>query len=214
MKGNILSYIIQMILGFVFKTSRINVHGEAHLKDSINSDSPTMLCVWHCRFLYSIYFLQKNNYNIWALSSTHKDSEVLAKVLKRWKINLIRGSSTSGWKNVIVEIKKKLEDSDSIIALTSDGPKGPPKVAKPGSVKLAIKQRANIITMTATSSKFFEFNTWDKLRIPKPFSTIDIHISNPLPIDEDKINETGDVEYLSTFINEFEQNIDKEYTNG
>ncbi len=42
------------------------------------------------------------------------------------------------------------------------------KLQKPGSVKLAIKQNANMITMTATASKFFELKSWDKLRIPKP----------------------------------------------
>ena len=98
-------------------------------------------------------------------------------------------------------LKKKLEDSNSIIAITNDGPKGPPRIAKPGSVKLAVKQNANMITMTATASKFFELKSWDKLRIPKPFGTIDLHISAPLPLDEDKINEVGDVEYLSNFMN-------------
>ena len=213
MKSFFLSYIIQFILNLVFKTSKIIVHGEENLTNSITSDSPTMICVWHSRFLYSVYFLQSNNYNIWALSSTHKDSEVLAQVLKRWKVNLIRGSSTRGWKHAIVEMKEKLNNSDTIIALTNDGPKGPPKVAKPGSVKLAIKQNANIITMTATASSFFEFNTWDKLRIPKPFSTIHMHISKPMPIDEDKIDQMGDVEYLSDFMNEFERSVDREYAN-
>ena len=214
MLSTIQSYIIQIILNIVFKTSTMKIHGEEYLKDSIESISPTMVCSWHSRFFYAIYFLKKNDYNVWALSSTHKDSEVLAKVLKRWKVNLIRGSSTAGWKNVIVQIKDKLQDSNTMIALTNDGPKGPPKIAKPGSVKLAIKQNANIITMTATSSKFFEFNTWDKIRIPKPFSTINIHISKSLPLDEDKINSIGDVEYLSAFMNEFEQNVDREYANG
>ena len=205
--------MVQFILNIAFKTSKFNVHGEENLKDSIASDSPTMICVWHSRFLYSVYFLKDNNYDIWALSSTHKDSEILAKVLKRWKVNLIRGSSTRGWKNAIVEMKKKLEDSNNIIALTNDGPKGPPRIAKPGSVKLAVKQNANIITMTATASKFFELKSWDKLRIPKPFGTIDLHISAPLSLDENKINESGDVEYLSDFMNEFEQKIDREYAN-
>ena len=214
MKSIFLSYIVQIILSIVFKTSKIKVHGEQYLKHSRDSAFPTMVCSWHSRFFYAIYFLQKNNYNVWALSSTHKDSEVLAKVLKRWNVNLIRGSSTRGWKNIIVQMKEKLQDSNTMIALTNDGPKGPSKIAKPGSVKLALKYNAEIITMTATSSKFFEFKTWDKLRIPKPFSTIDIHISSPLLIDENKINNLGDVEYLSDFMNEFEQNVDQEYTNG
>ena len=213
MKNKLLSYLVQIILNIAFKTSKINIHGEQHLKDSLASKHPTMICVWHSRFIYSVYFLHDNNYDIWALSSTHQDSEILAKVLQRWKVNLIRGSSTRGWKNAIVEIKKKLEDSNNIIAITSDGPKGPPRIAKPGSVKLAMKQNANIITITATASKFFELNSWDRLRIPKPFGTINMHISKPLPLDQDKINEVGEVEYLSDFMNQFEQQVDKEYAN-
>jgi lysophospholipid acyltransferase (LPLAT)-like uncharacterized protein len=65
--------------------------------------------------------------------------------------------------------------------------------------------------MTTTASKFFELKSWDKLRIPKPFGTIDLYISAPLPLDEDKINEVGDVEYLSNFMNEFEQKVDREH---
>ena len=211
MKNSIISYLVQIILNVAFKTSKINVYGEQHLKDSLESDNPTMVCVWHSRFIYSVYFLHDNNYDIWALSSTHEDSEILAKVLQRWKVNLIRGSSTRGWKNAIVEMKKKLEDSSSIIAITNDGPKGPPRIAKQGSVKLAIKQNANMITMTATASKFFELKSWDKLRIPKPFGTINMHISKPLPLDQDKINEVGEVEYLSNFMNGFEEQVDREY---
>tara|TARA_B100001250_G_scaffold409030_1_gene432545 strand:+ start:560 stop:1204 length:645 start_codon:yes stop_codon:yes gene_type:complete len=214
MKSTLLSYLVQFILNFVFLTSKIRVHGEQHLKDSISSDHPTMICVWHGRFLYSIYFLQHNNYNVWALSSSHKDSEVLAQALQRWKVNLIRGSSTRGWKHAIVEMTKKLQNSENTLAITNDGPKGPPKIAKPGSVKLAVKYNANMITMTGVSSKYFEFKTWDKLRIPKPFSTIDIHISKPLSIDKDKIEEVGDVEYLSNFMNEFERSVDKKHSNG
>ena len=86
MKNSILSYLVQLILNVAFKTSKINVYGEQHLKDSVDSDNPTMVCVWHSRFIYSVYFLHDNNYDIWALSSTHQDSEILAKVLQRWKV--------------------------------------------------------------------------------------------------------------------------------
>jgi len=214
MRSFLLSYIIQIILNISFKTSRVRIHGKQYLKDTNNSNCPILLCVWHGKLIYDIYFFKNKHYNLWALISSHQDAEVLAKIMKRWKINLIRGSSTRGWKHAIVEIQKKLKDTSSIIAVTCDGPKGPPKIAKPGSVKLALKNNAKIITMTSTSSKFFEFNSWDKLRIPKPFSEIDIHFSPPLDIDENKVNAMGESEYLTKFINQFEQKVDKEYTNG
>jgi len=194
--------------------SRIKIHGQEHLENANNSNSPILLCVWHGRLIYDVYFFKNKNYNLWALISNHQDAEVLAKIMKRWKFNLIRGSSTRGWKHAIIEIQKKLQNTSSIIAVTCDGPKGPAKIAKPGSVKLALKNNAKIITMTSTSSKFFEFNSWDKLRIPKPFSKIDIHFSPPLDIDEKQVDNMGESEYLTDFINQFEHKIDQEYLNA
>ena len=214
MKKFVLSYIIQIILNISFRTSKISVNGKDHLDNVIASDFPVLLCVWHARLMYDIYFFKNKKYNLWALISTHSDAEVLAKIMNRWKINLIRGSSTRGWKHAIIELQKKLKDSSNIVAVTCDGPKGPAKLAKPGSVKLAIKNNAKIITMTATSSKFFEFNSWDRLRIPRPFSKINIHFSTPLDIDENQVKTIGEVEYLTEFINQFEQKIDMEYSNG
>ena len=214
MSRYLFSYIIQFILNISFRTSTINIHGKKYLDGAVKSNSPLLLCVWHGRLIYDIYFFKKKQYNLWALISTHRDAEVLANIMKRWKFNLVRGSSTRGWKHAIVEIQKKLKDPTSIVAVTCDGPKGPAKIAKPGSIKLALKNNAQIITMSSTCSKFFEFNSWDNFRIPKPFSKIDIHFSPLLDIDENKLETMGDSEYLTEFISEFEQKIDKEYANG
>ena len=107
-----------------------------------------------------------------------------------------------------------LRDSSTVMAVTNDGPKGPPKIAKAGTVKMAIKNNAKIITMTAVASKYFEFNTWDKFRLPKPFSTINIHLSKPLEIDQSKLEKMDDGQYLTEFMNEFEQTIDGQYSNA
>ena len=149
MHSFLLSYIIQIILNISFKTSQVRIHGKQYLKDTNNSKCPILLCVWHGRLIYDVYFFKNKHYNLWALISSHQDAEILAKIMKRWKINLIRGSSTRGWKHAIVEIQKKLKDTSSIIAVTCDGPKGPAKIAKPGSVKLALKNDAKIITSIA-----------------------------------------------------------------
>ena len=207
------SYIIQIILNISFQTSTIKIHGKQYLDKAVESSSPLLLCVWHGRLIYDIYFFKNNKYNLWTLISTHRDAEVLAHIMRRWKFNLVRGSSTRGWKHAIVEMQKKLKDPSNIVALTCDGPKGPAKIAKPGSIKLAVKNNAKIITMSSSCSSFFEFNSWDNFRIPKPFSKINIHFSPPLDIDENKMETMGDSEYLTEFITTFEEKIDKEYLN-
>jgi len=213
MREFLLSYIMQIILNISFRTSKVIIHGQEYLTTENKSNSPVLICTWHTRLIYAVYFFKNPKYNLHALISGHRDAEVLARIMSRWNIKLIRGSSTRGWKHAIVQMQKTLKDSTSVLAVTNDGPKGPPKIAKAGSVKMAIKNNAKMIMITAHSSKFFEFNTWDKFRIPKPFSTINIHLSTPLEIDEEKVSEVGDSEYLTEFMNQFEKDVDQKYSN-
>ena len=214
MRELILSYIMQLIVNFSFKTSRIIIHGNEYLDEANESNSPVLFCVWHYKLINAVYFFKNPKYNLHALISGHRDAEILAKIMHRWKINLIRGSSTHGWKHAIVEMQKRLKDPTTVLAVTNDGPKGPPKIAKAGTVKMALKHNAKIITMTAVASKCFEFNTWDKFRLPKPFSTINIHLSKPLEIDQEKLAIMDDSEYLTEFMNEYEQKIDEKYSHA
>ena len=70
-------------------------------------------------------------------------------------------------------------NTNSVIAVTNDGPKGPPFIAKKGSVALALKHDAQIIAVSGTSTKYWTLPSWDKTIIPKPFSTIYIRFANP-----------------------------------
>ena len=69
------------------------------------------------------------------------------------------------------------KDSSTIITVTSDGPKGPRKTPKMGSVDAAYKHGANIIAASGISSRFWTLPSWDHTKIPKPFSTIYICFS-------------------------------------
>ena len=66
------------------------------------------------------------------------------------------------------------------IAITNDGPKGPPMVAKKGSVVLALKNNSQIIAITGEASNYWTLPSWDGTIIPKPFSTIYIQFSEHL----------------------------------
>ena len=60
------------------------------------------------------------------------------------------------------------KNENAAIIVTVDGPKGPRKVAKEGSVKLAKKYNVPIVAASAISSSFWELPSWDKTKIPKP----------------------------------------------
>ena len=105
---------------------------------------------------------------------------------------------------------ESLKTNSTIIAITNDGPKGPPREAKLGSYKIALQSNAQIITISSTSTKFWEVNSWDKLRIPKPFGTVYINISKPLNTNEDykKIKDAKTLsQYLNDNLNELDETI-------
>ena len=123
----------------------------------------------------------------------------MAYFLKRSSFNLIRGSSTRGWDNVIKKMLRVFQDESSIIAITNDGPKGPPQIAKYGSYKIAKKANAQIISLFGYSTTFWEIKSWDKLRIPKPFGTIYVEFSDLMDYSNDQNN---NAEMLTNFLND------------
>ena len=199
------SFLLKIILNIIFLTCRWRVHDMQNLNNCIDEKTPLLICSWHQRFIFVAQFFKNFKSPIWAISSTHEDSEIMAKILKKWKWKLIRGSSTRGWRNVVLKMTKLLQKSDTVIAITNDGPKGPAKIAKRGSLSLAMKARANIIAMSCTSTSFWQLKSWDKTYIPKPFSTIHVKFSSPLQYN----SATNEVEMVGNYLNTGLTELDK-----
>jgi len=106
--------------------------------------------------------------------SQHHDGNMIAKVLAMLGISTIRGSSRKGARGVIIHAIKELK-AQNCIFFTPDGPKGPRYSIGDGAVALARKFRLPIIIITATPQNYWQFNSWDKFVVPKPFSKIDIY---------------------------------------
>ena len=207
----ILSFFVQWFLFFIFRTNKWIVIDEEKFLKAINDPRPILISTWHSRLLYGIYYLKlSKKKNLWAISSTHEDSQIMAYFLKRSNFNLIKGSSTRGWNNVIKKMIKLFKSKKTIIAITNDGPKGPPKIAKYGSYKIAKKCNAQIVTISCNSTSFWKINSWDTLQIPKPFGTIYIKFSDPLDYSKDSSN---NADLLTNFLNknlyELDSLIDK-----
>ena len=195
------SPLVQLILFIIFLTCRWKIYNIDALKNARQNPRPVLLCCWHSRFVLVSRYFKKISLPVWAISSTHRDSEIMANILYKWGFQLIKGSSTRGWSNVLKSMIRLFENKNSIIAMTNDGPKGPPHIAKKGSVSLALKKNVQIIAVSGTASKYYSLPSWDQTKIPKLFSTIHIQFSHPFSGICDSASE---VEEVSQFI---EQNF-------
>ena len=199
--------ILRLLFFVVEKTCFWKHHNKHVLEAAQQSGSPTLICMWHGHFIFPMIYLKNNLSDISVISSTHRDSMVLASVLQKYKFNLIKGSSTRGAKNVLKNMIKKYKKSESVIAITNDGPKGPARIAKAGALQLAHKMGANILFMTGRSSRFWKLKTWDRFVLPKPFATNHVYFAKidiPKEIDKNLIGE-----FITSWMNKLENDIDK-----
>ena len=179
-KNWLLKIILRVVLNSILITCKWKTYNSEVFENAKTINKPIFLCCWHSRFILIASYFKKIKLPIWSVSSTHKDSEMMAGILESWGLQLVRGSSTRGWSNVLKQLIKLFKKDSSIIAITNDGPKGPPLVAKKGSVALALKNNAQIIAITGEASCCWRLPSWDGTIIPKPFSTIYIQFSEHL----------------------------------
>ena len=207
-KITLTSFFGQWLFQILFKLNKIEVKGEENLINLINSGRPIMVCVWHGRLIFPSWYLRLKTTNVHAIASRHTDAEIMARVLRRWGYGLIRGSTRKGGKAVVQKMADVFKNA-GIIAVTNDGPKGPPRIAKAGSTGLALKYNVQIITITGSATKFWQMKSWDRSMLPKPFGTIHIIVSPPLDISEKPDTVDEEVKLLSDFINQYQDEADR-----
>lgn len=76
--------------------------------------------------------------------------------------------------------------------LVADGSQGPARIAQAGPLLLAGKSGGIVLPMAYSASCYITFKTWDRLILPKPFSTIDVFYGKPFMIPNEV--KAGDLE--------------------
>jgi len=76
--------------------------------------------------------------------------------------------------------------------ITIDGPRGPRQVCKVGIVLVAKETGAPIVPVVAQAQAVWEFNSWDRFKLPKPFTKIVMLYGEPFTVEKDASNEKVD----------------------
>ena len=75
--------------------------------------------------------------------------------------------------------------SGSHAAIGVDGPRGPRHIVKPGVILLAKLTGGIIVPSAASLSRYWQINSWDRYRIPKPWSRALVVFDDPLTVPPD-----------------------------
>jgi lysophospholipid acyltransferase (LPLAT)-like uncharacterized protein len=100
-------------------------------------------------------------------------------LVRRFKQNAIRGSSSRGGHQALRSLAKQLEQGYNI-GITPDGPRGPAFQVQIGIIKLAQLTGAAIVPVSYDASRKKILKSWDRFIIPKPFGHIHMAFGEPL----------------------------------
>jgi hypothetical protein len=163
-----------LLMRFYWYTSKKNFH----ITGEITQEQSIVVC-WHGELLMSPqayrYFHKKQLAS--GIISRHFDGEMIARILMYFSIVPLRGSSSRGAKQVLLEAFRALKKGDDLL-VTPDGPRGPRHTISDGAIALAHKAKAPVLTVNYVPTSYWQLGSWDKFVIPKPFSTVDFYLEN------------------------------------
>lgn len=145
---------------------------------------PFVILFWHGRLAlmpFAFKHFKHKDKKAYVMISRHKDGELIARNIKFFGINSIRGSSSKGSASVLKQAFKVIDQNDDIL-ITPDGPRGPFRSIADGAVLIAQKKNVPVLLLNYEASAFWQFSSWDKMILPKPFSTLRYRISEPLEL--------------------------------
>ena len=183
----LLQYLVWIIVRNLVKSYKFKVIGLENIEKAkvLNPKRSYVFSVWHGQVLSGM------SYHAWTepfltLSSRSKDGDYAAYVAQKMNFVAIRGSSRKknkdkGGKEAMMQYIDGLKAGMSA-GITVDGPKGPYHECKIGIVVIAAQSGAPILPMICLPNSYWQFNSWDKFKVPKPFTTINILFGEPMLI--------------------------------
>ena len=180
LRTTLLPYLAYFVIKFIYFTNKKVFHhpklvdGEAYI-----------FVAWHgdlvCQPMN--YFKNRPNGTIKTLISQSKDGEIISRIYSLFGGGSIRGSSSKGATKALISTIREIK-SGVDIAITPDGPRGPMHTVADGVIAIAKKSGARIVGLNSKPKSYWQFNSWDKFFLPKPFGRIDFFMSEPFDVSD------------------------------
>lgn len=140
---------------------------------------------WHNRLLFfpAVFPAEVRRRTV-AVVSSSRDGQYIADLIRCFGLRSARGSSSRAGARAQLEAIHALREGNHV-SFTPDGPRGPRYHMSRGPIHLASKMGTGILPIAINASRYWAFRSWDRFQIPKPFSTLTLHLGSPIMIPPD-----------------------------
>lgn len=180
------TFLINKIYRLWCSTLRITVINIEPLFRLDEQGKLCVVCLWHNEFFALMHI--RARLRLSAIVSQSKDGEYLALFLESLGLKVARGSSSRGGLRALVSAARLMKEDRRHCCVTMDGPRGPRHKVKEGAIFLAAHAKASLLPIRLFSPRAKVFNSWDKFRLPLPFSRVYIVLGDPYQVGDETIS--------------------------
>ena len=141
--------------------------------------TPHVCAMWHQRIL--MLLPENAPRGAVVMVSQSRDGEVIGRMMHKMGYRLARGSSTRGGREALYDVMDWIR-AGRVAGMVADGPLGPARVVKMGSVLAARETGTTLCGVSAAASRSIQARSWDRTEIPLPFATVVYGYTEPFSV--------------------------------
>ena len=164
---NLFANLVFLSLWIIKSTSNWKGVNEQIIEKELTKKKTLIVLIWHHQLMGST-FSWKFKPKLRPIATSHRDGQLSTLVQKKFGLDpLLRKKDNPTFliKNISIAVQ-----NEDCIYITPDAPHGPPKKINTNIFKLCQKFDLNIAILSFHTNRYFRINSWDKLKIPLPFS--------------------------------------------
>lgn len=166
-------------------TWRLRTEGEP-VTETEAAGGAVLYCFWHGDLLVPMFAYRGSGTVV--LVSGHRDGVMLQKVLATLGFNTVEGSITRGGAMALRGLLSSAKKGNRL-CVPPDGPKGPIHKVKKGVLYLASRANLPVVPAGVAASSSWRLRSWDRMVIPRPFSSVVVYRGKTLQIPRDADND-------------------------
>lgn len=170
-------------LRLVWRTGNWRWIGREHGDRLAAEARMAVLCFWHGRMLLMAPAWPADR-KIHMLGSAHRDGRMIARVIARFGISSVIGSTSRGAAAGLRTMAARLRDAECV-AITPDGPRGPRMRAQIGVASVARLGAAPVLPVSFSMRGGIELGGWDRMLLPLPFGCGVVIVGKPIEVPAD-----------------------------
>jgi lysophospholipid acyltransferase (LPLAT)-like uncharacterized protein len=184
MKLFVIAWLYKAVVSTIMFTCGVKFIGKEIEEQLKQQGQPFIYTAWHENTAMTAWFIR--NEKVAMMASDSRDGELIARGISLFGNIPVRGSASKGGAKAVKTMVKLLKHGHSA-AITPDGPRGPVRQLQKGVLYISLMSGSPIVAAHIAASREWVFPTWDKHRLPKPFSKVVVSYSDPYFVDRNKL---------------------------